>query len=276
MRTVRTVDDPAWVRVLLIAAAACALTLLVVLPLAAVFAVAFGDGIEKGMRVLRFPEVRSAAWLTLLSAGISVPLNAAFGVAAAWLLARFTFPGRAALLTLLELPLSVSPVVAGLMLVLLFGRTGYLRPWLDAWDVKVLFAVPGIVLATTFVTFPYVAREVLPHLQAEGSAEEEAALTLGASAWTMFGRVTLPKIRWSLAHGLVLTNARAIGEFGAVSVVSGHIRGKTNTLPLTAEILFNEYNIVGAFSVAALLVGMALLMLAFKKMSEGRAGHRGR
>jgi sulfate transport system permease protein len=207
----------------------------------------------------------------LLAAAISVPLNTVFGVAAAWLLARFRFPGRSLLLTLIDLPFSVSPVVAGLCLVLLFGRQGWMGGWLSAHDVRILFAVPGIVLATTFVTFPMVAREVLAVLQAQGSAEEESALTLGAGPWRMLWSVTLPKIRWGLLYGVVLANARAMGEFGAVSVVSGHIRGLTNTLPLHAEILYNEYNAVGAFSVASLLTLLAVVTLALKKLAEGRA-----
>jgi sulfate transport system permease protein len=257
--------EPLWVRWLLTAIALGFLGLFVVLPLVTVFGSAFADGAGKYWAALREPETRSAVGLTLLVAAIAVPFNTVFGVAAAWLIARYDFRGRSLLLTLIDLPFSVSPVIAGLLFVLLFGRQGLLGPWLDQHEVKVLFAVPGVLLATTFVTFAFVARELLPLMQAQGSSEEEAALTLGASGWQVFFRVTLPKIRWGLLSGVILCNARAMGEFGAVSVVSGHIRGQTDTLPLHVEILYNEYNFVGAFAVASVLTVLALVTLAVKK-----------
>ena len=271
----RATDDPRWVRVLVIALALGFLGLLVVLPLLSVFANALGRGLGAYWAAIREREALAAIKLTLLTAGISVPANVCFGLAAAWALAKFDFRGKQALITLIDLPFSVSPVVAGLIFVLLFGRQGVLGPWLSAHEVRIIFAVPGIVLATTFVTFPFVAREVLPLMQAQGNEEEEAALTLGASGWQMFFRVTLPKVRWGLLYGVILCNARAMGEFGAVSVVSGHIRGQTNTMPLHVEILYNEYNFAGAFAVASLLTLLALVTLALKKWADRRTGAPG-
>ncbi|MCL4749972.1 MAG: sulfate ABC transporter permease subunit CysW [Myxococcales bacterium] len=242
--------------------------LFLLVPLGTVFYSAFAHGLTRYFAALSSPETLSAAKLTLLAAAIAVPLNTVFGVAAAWLLAKYDFWGKSALITLIDLPFSVSPVVSGLIFVLLFGAQGWLGPWLAEHDVRIIFAVPGIVLATAFVTFPLVAREVLGVMQAQGSDEEESALTLGASGWQVFWLVTLPKIRWGLFYGVVLCNARAMGEFGAVSVVSGHIRGQTNTLPLHVEILYNEYDFVGAFAVASLLALLALVTLGSKRALE--------
>jgi sulfate transport system permease protein len=247
---------------------------LVGLPLASVFYEALHLGVGRYFAALADPSLRSALGLTLLTASIAVPINTVFGVAAAWLVTRFEFRGKALLIAVLDLPFSVSPVVAGLMLVLLFGRRGLFAPWLEAYDVRVLFAVPGIALATTFVTLPFVARELIPLMQAQGRDEEEAALTLGASGWQTFVRVTLPRIRWGLFYGVLLCNARAMGEFGAVSVVSGHIRGLTTTLPLQIEILYQEYDYVGAFAAASLLASLGLVSLVLKKLIEARALRR--
>jgi len=246
------------------------LALFVLLPVGLVFAEAFGKGLGVYLAAVTAPETLAAIRLTLLTAAIVVPLNTVFGIAAAWLIARYRFPGRALLLTLIDLPFSVSPVISGLLFILLFGSRGYLGPWLEAHDLKIVFATPGIVLATLFVTFPFVARELLPHMQALGSAQEEAALTLGAGGWRILFRVTLPRVKWALVYGIVLCNARAMGEFGAVSVVSGHIRGLTNTVPLQVEILYNEYDFSGAFAVASLLTLLALLTLVVKKVVEAR------
>jgi len=266
--------EPWPVRWALILGALAFLGLFVALPLAAVFVQAFEKGLGPYLAALADPETLSAIKLTLLTAGIAVPLNVLFGLAAAWAIARYDFVGRQLLTTLIDLPFSVSPVISGLVFVLLFGQQGLLGEALAARDIKILFAVPGIVLATTFVTFPFVAREVLPVLEAQGQAEEEAALTLGASGLRVFFRVTLPKIKWGLAYGIILCNARAMGEFGAVSVVSGHIRGETNTMPLHVEILYNEYNFVGAFAVASLLTLLALATLLCKKLlSHADEGH---
>jgi sulfate transport system permease protein len=258
--------DPAWLRTLLLTIALAFVALFLVLPLIAVF----GYAIEKGFGVylasVTDEDARSAIRLTLLVAAISVPANTIFGVAAAWLITRFTFSGKNLLVSLIDLPFAVSPVIAGLIYVLLFGAQSSLGSWLIAHDIKIIFAVPGIVLATTFVTFPFVARELIPLMQAQGSEEEQAALTLGAGGWSMFWRVVLPKIGWGLAYGVILCNARAIGEFGAVSVVSGHIRGVTNTMPLHVEILYNEYNRTAAFAVASLLALLALATLALKQL----------
>jgi sulfate/thiosulfate transport system permease protein len=234
----------------------------------AVFAQALEKGFGPYLKAILDPESMSAVRLTLLTAGIAVPLNVLFGLAASWLIANFRFRGRNLLVTFIDLPFAISPVISGLIFVLLFGSHGVLGPWAQAHGLKIIFAVPGIVLATTFVTFPFVAREVLPHLESQGNSEEEAALTLGASGWQTFFRVTLPKIKWSLLYGVILCNARAMGEFGAVSVVSGHIRGETNTMPLQVEILYNEYNFVGAFAVASLLTLLALVTLVAKKVAE--------
>jgi sulfate transport system permease protein len=257
-------------RVILTGIACSFLALFVALPIVSVFTEALRNGLGPYLEAIAQPDSRAALKLTLLTAAISVPLNLVFGVAAAWLIARYKFPGKNVLTTLIDLPFSVSPVISGLVFVLLLGARGLLGPWLDAHDIHIIFAVPGIILATTFVTFPFVAREVLPVMQEVGTDEEEAALTLGASGWQILFRVTLPKIRWGLLYGIVLCNARAMGEFGAVSVVSGHIRGQTNTLPLHVEILYNEYNMVGAFAVASILTLLALATLGAKKLVEAR------
>jgi sulfate transport system permease protein len=258
----------------LIGAAALFLGVFLVAPVVTVFASAFSKGIGPYLDALRDDDAMAAIRLTLLSAGLSVPANAAFGVAAAWLIAKYEFPGKNALVTLIDLPFSVSPVIAGLIFVLLFGAHGWFGAWCASHDVKIVFAVPGIVLATTFVTFPLVAREVLAVMQAQGSDEEEAALTLGASGWQILLRITLPKVKWGVLYGVILCNARAMGEFGAVSVVSGHIRGETNTMPLHVEILYNEYNFVGAFAVASLLALLAVATLVVKKAAEWAASAR--
>src|SRR6185503_15278263 len=242
--------------------------LFLLVPLAVVFLTALRDGVGAYARAVSDPETLSAIRLTLTAAGIAVPLNLVFGVAAAWLISKYEFAGRSLLITLIDLPFSVSPVVAGLVFVLLFGARGWFGPLLEQLDVKVIFAVPGIVIATTFITFPLVAREVLSVMQAQGSDEEEAALTMGASGFQILTRITLPKIRWGVIYGVILCNARAMGEFGAVSVVSGHIRGQTNTMPLHVEILYDEYNFVGAFSVATLLASLAIVTLLVKKSIE--------
>jgi sulfate/thiosulfate transport system permease protein len=270
-RKAHATDGSALLRWLLIGAALLFLGLFLVVPLIAVFTYAFQKGLGAYLASLAQPETWSAIRLTLTAALIAVPLNLAFGLAASWLIARFRFRGRDLLITLIDLPFSVSPVIAGLIFVLLFGRQGWLGPWLAAHELHIIFAVPGIVLATTFVTFPFVAREVLPVMQAQGSDEEEAALTLGAGGWYTFLRVTLPKVKWGVLYGIILCNARAMGEFGAVSVVSGHVRGVTTTLPLHAEILYNEYDFVGAFAAASLLTVLALITLAIKKYVEWRA-----
>jgi len=264
-RIAKIAREPLLVRLFIGAIALGFLALFVVLPIASVFTAAFDDGAAKYLDALRAPETRSAIRLTILVAAIAVPLNTIFGIAASWLIARYDFYGRSLLLTLIDLPFSVSPVIAGLLFVLIFGSHGFFGPWLEAHEVKILFAVPGVVLATTFVTFAFVARELIPLMEAQGSDEEEAALTLGASGWQVFFRVTLPKIRWGLLSGIILCNARAMGEFGAVSVVSGHIRGQTDTLPLHVEILYNEYNFVGAFAVASVLTVLALVTLVVKR-----------
>jgi sulfate transport system permease protein len=240
------------------------------LPLALVLIQAFSKGVGYYINALTEPNALLAAKLTLTAAGIAVPLNMVFGVAAAWSIAKFDFPGKSFLTTLIDLPFSVSPVVAGLIYVLLFGLQGWIGEWLKAHDIQLIFAVPGIVLATVFVTFPFVARELIPLMQAQGTEEEEAALVLGATGWQTFWYVTLPNIRWGLLYGVILCNARAMGEFGAVSVVSGHIRGQTNTLPLHVEILYNEYNSAAAFAVASLLAFLALVTLALKSVLQWR------
>jgi sulfate/thiosulfate transport system permease protein len=271
----RATTEPVLVRWTLIAVALAFLALFLFVPLYAVFAQALEKGLAVYMASFREPDAQSAIRLTLLIAGIAVPLNLIFGVAAAWAIAKFDFAGKNVLITLIDLPLAVSPVVAGLIYVLLFGRNGLFGHWLQAQDVKIIFAVPGIVLATIFVTFPFVARELIPLMQAQGTEEEQAALVLGASGWQAFRRVTLPNIKWALLYGVILCNARAMGEFGAVSVVSGHIRGETNTLPLHVEILYNEYNFVAAFACASLLVMLALVTLAAKTYVEWRAHRAG-
>jgi sulfate transport system permease protein len=266
-------------RLLVLTAAAC-LLLFLVLPLAAVFAEALRRGVAPFLAAFAEPDTQSAIWLTLLVAAIAVPLNLVFGVSAAWAIAKFEFRGKSLLISLIDLPFSVSPVVSGLVYVLLFGAQGLLGPVLEGWDLKIVFAVPGIVLATVFVTLPFIARELIPLMQEQGTAEEEAALTLGASGLRTFLTVTLPNVRWALLYGTLLCNARAMGEFGAVSVVSGHIRGLTNTMPLQVEVLYNEYDFVAAFAVASLLAGLALVTLAVKSFlewrhAEGIAGRRG-
>ena len=260
--------EPDWLRWTLTSIALLFLISFLFFPLAIVFSQAFSKGWTVFWRALTEENALLAAQLTLIAAGISVPLNMVFGLAAAWCITKFEFPGKSLLITLIDLPFSVSPVVSGLIFVLLFGLQGWLGPWLYEHDIKLIFAVPGIVLATLFVTFPFVARELIPLMQAQGTEEEEAALVLGASGWQMFWHVTLPNIRWGLLYGVILCNARAMGEFGAVSVVSGHIRGKTNTLPLHVEILYNEYNSAAAFAVASLLACLALVTLALKTVLE--------
>ncbi len=258
--------DPPWLRFVLLAIALAFVAVFLVLPLLAVFAYAVEKGFAFFVSSLTDADARAAIRLTLIVAAISVPANTIFGVAAAWLITRFAFRGRNLLVSLIDLPFAVSPVIAGLIYVLLFGANGWLGPWLAAHDIKIIYAVPGIVLATTFVTFPFVARELIPLMQAQGSEEEQAALTLGAGGWPMFWRVVLPKIKWGLVYGVILCNARAMGEFGAVSVVSGHIRGVTNTMPLHVEILYNEYQRTAAFAVASLLALLALATLVLKQL----------
>ena len=262
------VSEPAWVRYLLLAAALGFLALFLVLPLAAVFVQALDKGWEAYLAALHEPDTLSAIWLTLVTATCCVPVNLFFGVVAAWAIAKFSFPGKSLLITLIDLPFSVSPVVSGLIYVLIFGLQGWLGPWLQAHDIKIIFAVPGIVLATVFVTFPFVARELIPLMESQGRDEEEAALTLGASGLQTFFRVTFPNIKWGILYGVILCNARAMGEFGAVSVVSGHVRGSTNTIPLQVEILYNEYSYAAAFAVASLLALLALVTLAIKTAVE--------
>jgi sulfate transport system permease protein len=263
--------EPALVQLLLTLAALGFIGLFLVLPLVAVFAQALEKGWAAYAAALREPMALSALSLTLLTAAVAVPLNLVFGVAAAWAIARFEFPGKNVLTTLIDLPFGVSPVISGMVFILLFGRQGLLGPWAEAHGLKLVFSVPGLVLATLFVTFPFVARELIPLMQADGSEEEEAARVLGASGWQMFRRVTLPNVKWGLLYGVILCNARAMGEFGAVSVVSGHIRGKTNTLPLHVEILYNEYNFQAAFAAASLLAFLALVTLAAKTAVEWRS-----
>lgn len=258
------------VRIVLIGTAVLFLSLFLLLPLLVVFQQALSQGLALYFSALIDPDAWDAIKLTLLATSIALPLNLVFGVAAAWCIARFDFRGKSLLTTLIDLPFSVSPVVAGLMFVLLFGVNTPQGAWLDAHGMRVVFAVPGIVLASVFVTFPFVARELIPLMQSQGSDEEQAALVLGASGWQTFWRVTVPNIKWGLLYGVILTNARAMGEFGAVSVVSGHIRGETNTLPLHVEILYNEYNFVGAFACASLLALLALLTLLAKSLVEWR------
>jgi sulfate transport system permease protein len=265
-----TTEAP-WVRYTLITLALLFVLLFLVLPLAAVGTEALRKGFGAYLAALKEPDAWSAIELTLIAAAIAVPLNLVFGVSAAWAIAKYEFRGKSFLTTLVDLPFSVSPVVAGLMYVLVFGANGWFGPWLQAHDIKIIFAIPGIVLATVFVTFPFIARELIPLMQAQGSDEEQAAIVLGASGWQTFWHVTLPNIKWGLLYGVILTNARAMGEFGAVSVVSGHIRGQTNTLPLHVEILYNEYQSVAAFAVASLLALLALVTLLIKSVAEWRA-----
>lgn len=264
----RATSESAAVRYSLITVTLLFLSLFLFVPLAAVFTEALRKGAGVYFAAIIEPDALSAIKLTLIATAISLPLNLVFGVAAAWAIAKFEFRGKSFLITLIDLPFAVSPVIAGLIYVLMFGLQGWFGEWLSDYDLKIVFAIPGIVLATTFVTFPFVARELIPLMQAQGKEEEEAALVLGASGWQMFWRVTLPNIKWGLLYGVILCNARAMGEFGAVSVVSGHIRGLTNTMPLHVEILYNEYNYAAAFAVASLLAMLALLTLALKTYVE--------
>jgi sulfate transport system permease protein len=267
--------EPRWIKYVLVTIALAFLTLFLFIPLVAVFAEALKKGWHVYLESIVDPDAISAIKLTLIAAVISVPLNLVFGVCAAWAIAKFSFRGKSLLLTLIDLPFSVSPVISGLIYVLMFGSQGWFGPWLQEHDIKILFAVPGIVLATVFITFPFVARELIPLMQAQGSEEEEAGLVLGASGWQIFRRVTLPNVKWGLLYGVILCNARAMGEFGAVSVVSGHIRGETNTMPLQVEILYNEYNFTAAFAIASLLALLALVTLAIKSFIEWRLHQSG-
>jgi len=269
----RGMTEPALIRWFLTGVALIFLALFLLVPLASLFTEALEKGAGAYFAAIREPDALAAVKLTLVTAAISVPLNLVFGVAAAWAIAKFQFPGKSLLITLIDLPFSVSPVVSGLVYVLIFGLQGWLGPWLDLHNIHIIFAVPGIVLATIFVTFPFVARELIPLMQAQGNDEEEAALVLGANGFQTFFRVTLPNIKWGLLYGVILCNARAMGEFGAVSVVSGHIRGVTNTLPLHVEILYNEYNYAAAFAVASLLALLALVTLVAKSIVELRLSH---
>jgi sulfate transport system permease protein len=270
-RAVRVTTEPRIIRWLLIAAALVFLALFLIVPLVAVFAEGLKQGWATYVSALQEPDAIAAIKLTLLTAGIAVPLNTIFGIASAWAISRFQFYGKNLLITLIDLPFAVSPVISGLIFVLLFGSQGVLGPWLEQHDIKIVFAVPGIILATLFITFPFVARELIPVMQALGKEEEEAAVSLGANGWQTFWKVTLPNIKWGLLYGVILCNARAMGEFGAVSVVSGHIRGLTNTVPLHVEILYNEYHFVAAFAVASLLAILALVTLVVKSVVEWKA-----
>ncbi len=267
--SIKTTESRA-VRITLVALALGFMALFLVLPLAAVFTEALRKGWGAYLEALKEPDAWAAIRLTLITAAIAVPLNLVFGVSAAWAIAKFDFKGKAFLTTLIDLPFSVSPVVAGLIYVLVFGAQGWLGPWLAEHDIRIIFAVPGIILATTFVTFPFIARELIPLMQAQGNEEEQAAQVLGASGWQTFWLVTLPNIKWGLLYGVILCNARAMGEFGAVSVVSGHIRGQTNTMPLHVEVLYNEYQSVAAFAVASLLALLAIVTLVIKSVIEWR------
>ena len=266
----RATTEPVWVRRVLIGVALVFLSLFLFVPLVSVFFEAFKKGWEVYVAAITEADAVSAMWLTLIAAAIAVPLNLVFGVSAAWAIAKFDFRGKSVVLTLIDLPFSVSPVIAGLIYVLVFGLQGWFGEWLLEHDLKVIFAVPGIVLATIFVTFPFVARELIPLMQAQGQEQEEAARVLGASGWQTFWKVTLPNVKWSLLYGVILCNARAMGEFGAVSVVSGHIRGETNTMPLHIEILYNEYQFAASFAVASLLASLALVTLVLKYIVERR------
>lgn len=264
----RATTEPVFIRWLLISSALTFLVVFLLLPLVAVFAQALQKGVLAYLAALHQPDALAAIRLTLLTAAIAVPLNLIFGVAAAWAITKFEFFGKSLVITLIDVPFAVSPVISGLIFVLLFGLQGWLGPWLSDHDIKIIFAVPGIVLATIFVTFPFVARELIPLMQEQGTEEEQAALVLGASGWQTFFRITLPNIKWGLLYGVILCNARAMGEFGAVSVVSGHIRGQTNTMPLYVEILYNEYSFAASFAVASLLALLALVTLVAKSAVE--------
>ena len=270
MKSTRATEEPGWVRFALLAIGLGFLFFFLGLPLVAVFVEALAQGVPVYLEALKEPETRSAIGLTIGIAMAVLPFNIVFGVAAAWAIAKFDFKGKSLLITLIDLPFAVSPVVAGLVFILLFGAQGTFGPWLAEHDLKIIFAVPGMILATLFITFPFIARELIPLMQAQGKEEEEAAVSLGASGWQMFWRVTLPNIKWGLLYGVILSNARAMGEFGAVSVVSGHIRGETNTLPLHVEILYNEYNAIGAFAAASILALLALVTLVAKTVVEWR------
>ena len=270
LNVARATTEPVWVRRVLIGVALVFLSLFLFVPLVSVFFEAFKKGWEVYVAAITEADAVSAMWLTLIAAAIAVPLNLVFGVSAAWAIAKFDFRGKSVVLTLIDLPFSVSPVIAGLIYVLVFGLQGWFGEWLLEHDLKVIFAVPGIVLATIFVTFPFVARELIPLMQAQGQEQEEAARVLGASGWQTFWKVTLPNVKWSLLYGVILCNARAMGEFGAVSVVSGHIRGETNTMPLHIEILYNEYQFAASFAVASLLASLALVTLVLKYIVERR------
>ena len=266
------ITEPPWVRRALVALALTFLAVFLLLPLVSVFTEALRNGFGTYLEALTDPDAQAAIKLTLIASAIAVPANLVFGIAAAWAITKFEFRGKAFLTTLIDLPFSVSPVVAGLIYVLMFGAAGWAAPLLAGTGVQIIFAVPGIVLATIFVTFPFVARELIPLMQEQGTDDEQAALSLGANGWQTFWHVTLPNVRWALLYGVLLCNARAMGEFGAVSVVSGHIRGKTNTMPLHVEILYNEYNFAAAFAVASLLASLALLTLGLKTLLEARHG----
>src|SRR6201746_34275 len=264
-------EESAWVRRTLVGVALAFLTLFLFVPLVSVFVQAFAKGVDVYWAALTDPDALSALRLTLIAAAISVPLNLVFGIAAAWSIAKFDFRGKNLLLTFIDLPFSVSPVIAGLIFVLVFGLQGWLGAWLRDHDLKIIFALPGIVIATIFITFPFIARELIPLMRAQGTEQEEAARVLGAGGWQIFRRITLPNVKWALLYGVILCNARAMGEFGAVSVVSGHIRGQTNTMPLHIEILYNDYQFAAAFAVASLLAALALVTLVLKYIVERRA-----
>ncbi len=266
-------NEPVYVRFILTAIALTFVGVFLFLPLILVFTQAFASGFDTYVAAITHPEARAAIKLTLLTAAIAVPANAVFGVCAAWAIGKFEFRGKQVLITLIDLPFAVSPVIAGMIYVFVFGLHGWMGPWLREHDLQIIFAVPGIVIATMFVTFPFVARELIPLMEAQGSEEEQAARVLGATGWQTFWRVTVPNIKWGLLYGVILCNARAMGEFGAVSVVSGHIRGRTNTMPLHVEIVYNEYNFAAAFAVASLLAILALITLALKSVIEMRTSH---
>ncbi len=267
-RTQPAADDPVWLRTLMILTTFAFISAFLILPIVVIFMEAFQDGVSAYLASFKNPAGLQAIKLTLIATGISVPLNLIFGLAASWAIAKFEFKGKSLLITLIDLPFAVSPIISGLIYVLMFGMQGWLGPWLAENDLKIIFAVPGIVLATIFVTFPFVARELIPLMQEQGSDEEQAAISLGASGLQTFWRVTIPNIKWGLLYGVILCNARAMGEFGAVSVVSGHIRGKTNTMPLHIEILYNEYNVVAAFAMASILAMLAAVTLVLKSLLE--------
>ena len=267
-----SLNTPRWLKATLLLVAIFYILIVLILPLASIFVEALRQGWPRYLAAINEPDARAAIKLTLLVAAISLPLNTVVGVAASWAITKHDFWGKGWLVTLIELPFSVSPVVAGLIYVLIFGANGWIGPWLQKYDIQIIFAVPGIVIATVFITFPFVARQLIPLMTAQGRSAEEAALSLGASGWQTFWHVTLPDIRWALLYGVLLCNARAMGEFGAVSVVSGHIRGETNTMPLHIELLYNDYNFVAAFAVASLLAGLALVTLILKSLLEWRHG----